>query len=227
MLFIIKKASVIYTQIEGDGDLREPSALNVKVKRFNLDTIALVQRREPTARAAVGGPPDGRSRPRASSLFRPPRHQRVACSSFAGFAAGPITISFRRPASRRAAAASRLKLWLLAAAMMQSCHVNLRKLLAKAISLQCSASTVPGVITPLPVRATLSANLDAAPSERSMAGTRQRQHLRDVSQALYWVPRHDDGSAVTAAFLPALGYEISERYVFFAREAASCSDAAL
>ena len=50
-----------------------------------------------------------------------------------------------------------------------------------------------------------------------MAGTRQRQHLRDVSQALYWVPRHDDGSAVTAAFLPALGYEISERYVFFCK----------
>ena len=44
-------------------------------------------------------------------------------------------------------------------------------------------------------------------------------------KALYWVPRHDDGSAaVTAAFLPALGYEISERErerCDFAREAAS------
>ena len=116
---------------------------------------------------------------------------RVACNLFCWLHRSPVFHPLPPPAW---AAATRLKLWLLAAA-----HAKL--VLAKAISLQCSAP--------------IFLELHLFPCERCsrpittqlLASGQRLERGREVLYPL--VPRHDDGSALTKAFLPAPGYNIS------------------
>ena len=151
--------------------------------------LIMNHRREPTVRAVVGRPSGWRGSSSSSSFRTPP--ERVACNLFCRLHRSPVFHPLPPPAR---AAATRLKLWLLAAA-----HDKL--VLAKAISLQCSDL--------------IFLELHLFPCERCsrpittqlLASGQRLERGREVLYPL--VPRHDDGSALTKAFLPAPGYNIS------------------